>query len=239
MALSMNLTIIITFIILATMMLIIHHLYVEKERFYQGANFEYATGQWVKPPRHTYIARFDQLRVYTGWMTWSFSLRIDAPTGNWRNVFRISESYHLEWNGNGNPAAMGYDWHQDYFRRPAIFIVPGQYAIHICHGSAWDSNNAFNIGVPSTSHITLVWRPNNNYSWSWWSWWYPQCDVYVNGNLVATHTYPGYLIQPDQDALLYTADRFYGADNFAVKNFKIFPMPMNGDQVRNLYNQTR
>lgn len=236
----MNLTIIITFIILATMMLIIQHLYVEKEKFYEmGANFEYATRQWVQPPKHTYISRFDQLRVYTGWMTWSFNLRIDSTTCNWRNIFRISESYGLEWNGTGKPQDMGYDWYQDYIRRPAIFIVPHSNSIHICHGSAWDWNNAFNIGVPTTSHITLVWRPNNNYNWSWWSWWYPQCDVYVNGNLVYTHTYPGYLIQPDQDALLYTADRFYGADNFAVKDFKIFPWPMSAGQVVDIYNRTR
>ena len=239
--------IIITFIILALMMLIIKALYVEQETFDVGMpTLEYAKGVWIRPPKHTYISRFSQLQLNTGLMTVSFWIKIDKTTPYWRNVFRIGESSNLEWNPSGNAANLPYDWQQDVYRRPAIFITPNALGLHICHGTASDWNNPFNVTIPATCMVTMVWSTrmeptpeNANIKKE-----KVKCVVYVNDTVVRNHlgstefVYNGRLLQPDSDALLYLADRFYGANDFALRDLRIFPTDLNSDQVGELHKST-
>lgn len=240
--------IIITFIVLALLMLIIKKLYVEQENYdVYTPTLEYAKGIWIRPPKHIYISRFSQLQLNTGLMTVSFWIKIDKTTPYWRSVFRIGESSSLEWNPTQNAADMPYESSQDIYRRPAVFITPNTMGLHICHGTASDWNNPFNIDMPSSCMVTIVWSTRSEPSSenSSVNKEKVKCVVYVNEAVTRNHlgstefVYNGRLVQPDSDALVYLADRFYGAGDFALRDFRIFPTDLNATQVAELYGNTK
>lgn len=221
---------ILVFIIITSLMLLLHKLHLEQENF-QSPQFQHAMGTWVTPVKGNFIARFRNLNCYTGWMSITFRIKINKTTPYWRNVFHMSESWKLEWNSNNNAGKLPYDWEQDLCRRPAVFITPNSYGLHICHDTNWSWNNPFDISIPSEAHIGLVWSTY---------YYYPNdlrvyCDVYVNNNYVRRFTYNTWLRQPDQDALLYFCDRFYGDGDFSIRDLQIFNYPLSAEQYRTVY----
>lgn len=220
------------FLFITALMVILNLMYIQKELYVSPPTFEYATLKWIRPRKNKYIQRFRELQCYTGWMTISFWLDIEKPTPYWRNIFHISESWKLEWNAT-NPANLPYDWDQDLCRRPAVFITPNAYGIHICHDTNNSLNNPFDIYIPKKSHITIVWRTDYNHPYL-----SVYCKAYVNGSDKRTFFYNTWLRQPDPDALLYMCDRFYGDGDFLVRDFKVFNYPLSAGQVQELYNDT-
>lgn len=236
---------IIAFVFLFLCMLVTHKIYLEK---YEDVNatqlqppvFEYATERWMTPRKNRYFQRFGNFNISGNRMTFSFWIDIKKLTPYWRNIFHVSFSSDIEYNATILDN-LPYNRQQDFMRVPAVFITPNTYSLHICHDTLLSENNWFETYLPGQSHITMVWNAEGTA---------PSCTVYVNGKQQTIsrtwdgqwgknmYEYNSQLVTPNDDALLYISDRFYGEGDFAIKDFKVFNYAMTSEQAKTLYDNT-
>ena len=234
--------IIVTFMLIVFAMLIIRTLYVHNEKYFTNAPSpvlhwsDGQVGKWSTPIKGRYIERFVNMNSRTGYTSISFWLRIDKTHPTWRNIFHFGASWSLEWNGTGNPNDIAYNpWEDLYWnRRPAVFIIPNTYGLHICHDTYSGSNNAFDISVPKECMVTLVFESNVNTG-------VHECRTYINDVLSRTYKYNNRLGETDQDALLYICDRntYCSVGDFAIRDFKFFNKLLDQPEIGALYNNSK
>jgi hypothetical protein len=135
---------------------------------------------------------------------------------------------------------------QNSYRRPAVFIHPNGKGLHITHDSQYRSNDYFDVYLDnsySTYHVGLVWETTSRWNYQKNGYWKYELIirlvVYINGERRSEKIYNSYLIQPDEDALLYFSDTMFSNDGLSIRDFQIFGWPLSQDQIKVVYNSTR
>ena len=231
---SLNVQIVIlVFIVLIILMYFVNIYY--RERYEEMADvmppvYEFSKEVWTIPSKNKYIQRYNNLGISQGRMTFSFWLDVRKIVPYWRNIFHVSTSDKIEYKPAGTTLEnLPYDFSQDFTRLPAIFIHPNKVGIHVCHDTLLSKNNAFDVFFSNPSHITLVWNAEQTA---------PSCTVYVNGQGKSFYKYNSPLQIPDGESFLYICDRFYGNNDFAIKDFQVFNYALTPQQVNVLYQTT-
>lgn len=223
---------ILTFILLSIFMYLVNSIHLEKyvDVTLGEPIFEFSKEVWTTPSKNEYVQRYGNLNISQGRMTYSFWLDVRKMVPYWRNIFHVSTSDKIEYKPS-KPSQLPYDREQDFTRMPAVFIQPNRVGIHICHDTLLSNNNAFDVFFSNPSHITLVWNAEGTA---------PSCTVYVNGQARsdAFYKYNSPLQTPQEDHFLYICDRFYGDNDFAIKDFKVFNYALAPEQVALLYQAT-
>lgn len=230
--------IIVTFILIVCAMLIINKLYVVNEKYNSSPSpvFSYSEGKWITPVKGKYIERYRNLKATSRQFTISFWLRIDKLHPTWRNVFHFGSSWSLEWNPTGNPSDIVYNPWEDLLwnRRPAVFITPNDYSIHICHDTRSSYNNPFNMKIPNEGMITMVWESNIDTN-------VHECRTFVNDTPGIVFKYNNRLEQTEGDAMVYLCDRntYCSIGDCAVRDFKFFNRLLDLSDISTLYNNSK
>jgi len=228
---------------------------INKIEHYISPSWSYGPSHrtWVRPRKNQYIARKSSLNINTGNSTWCFWIHIPNTFGNWRNVFHMSQQHHLA-NASyarsedylGQKGINADSYLQNSYRRPAVFIHPNGKGLHITHDSQYRSNDYFDVYLDnsySTYHVGLVWETTSRWNYQKNGYWKYELIirlvVYINGERRSEKIYNSYLIQPDEDALLYFSDTMFSNDGLSIRDFQIFGWPLSQDQIKVVYNSTR
>lgn len=195
---------------------------------------------WMTPQKSMRVTRMSNLTdqdnniIYTGNMTISFWIHIQKFDKWWRNVIHVTKNDRMLEIKNVKKDPLGttlpYTTEEDFYRRPAIFIIPKKSALHICHDSYRSINNPVDIDIPRKCMVTIVWKTKDNNA---------NIYIYVNGREVRSASYSSLLAQPDVNAILYMCDRFYNQGGFSLKHFKIFLKPLEPNEVFDIFDKTK
>jgi hypothetical protein len=180
--------------------------------------YEQSAKAWTQTVNDQEVATFRQLGVASASsMSVTFWLRIDNITSNWRNIFHVTVKRYF------GPDELAYDPEEDFYRKPAVFIIPNSKALHICHDTMTATNNPFNVfDIPDMCFVGLVWNGRT-------------LNVYINSDRVETFAYTADLKIADPSAILYISDRFYFGNGFSIRHLSFYNTALSREKILKKY----
>ena len=179
--------------------------------FSQARKILYGVGfinSWITPTANTSQGLWSDTGYSdTSKMTISYWLYISSTNGNWRNVFHFTPS-------------------QDGWRRPAAFIAPSSYYLHICMDTSVVGNentNTTSLTQNAKTHVVHVYNGNN-------------MKTYFNGSLNAELNMSGTPSANDSTVNIFIVNNWYSTGGFQINKFFVYPYSMSAAQVTTLYN---
>lgn len=169
--------------------------------------------EWVVATKNNYVGTWRQTGITAASnMSITFWINITETRSYYRNIIHVTRKVDF------GPDELPYDPNEDWNRKPAIFITPGINALHVCHDTTTQGNNAFNVDGMTTGKymVGLIWSGRT-------------ITVYINDDIVSTKTMDGEFLNADPSAFVFVCDRFYDVGGFTLRNMAFYNTALSRD----------
>jgi len=175
-------------------------------------------GKWFIPVPDLELGTWEQMQIRSaGNMTFTFMLYIVYPNRSFRNIIHVTQKKAY------GPYQARYNFQEDFYRRPAVFITPHSNSLHITRDTYRRGNHWFNVNhVNGICMVGIVWNSRT-------------MTVYINDNRVESFAYDDECIPPDGDAKVFLCNRFLPWGGFFIQNLKFYDTALSRDMFLQHY----